>query len=370
MKTKEYFHNLDGWRTISFLLVFFYHSFHTENSSILNSETYIFVTKKLFINGNIGVNFFFVLSGFLITYFVIQEKLITGKIQVVNFWTRRILRIWPLYFFCVVFGFLIFPFLKIYFGQIPAETAHLLNYITFTSNFDMINNGLPDASILGVLWSVAIEEQFYLIWPILLILVPSKRFIYLFASLILINIGYRIFNSQDIQLEMHSLSCMGDLVIGSLSAYLVLTKEKFLIFMKNLPKWAIMMFYFGLFSFLFFRTQISNVSPVLLIFERLILAIFIAVIILEQNYAVHSFFKMKNFKMLSRLGKYTYSMYCLHFVGILITLQLTKLLKFNTELWQVLIFETLLSMILTIVMAYLSYQYLEKPVLKLKKRFS
>lgn len=161
---KIYYKNLQGLRFLCFLSVFFYHSFCTNYNNIKNSNTYLFVIR-FFENGNLGVNVFFVLSGFLITSLLIEEKKHNSKISIFKFWMRRILRIWPLYFICVFFGFYIFPLIKLAFGVIPNESATLLHYLTFTNNFEIIKKGLPDASILGVLWSIAIEEQFYLIWP-------------------------------------------------------------------------------------------------------------------------------------------------------------------------------------------------------------
>lgn len=175
MKKTLYFENLDGLRFLSFLSVFFYHSFYTGSEAIKASPVYHFVKTDVFGNGNLGVNFFFVLSGFLITYLLLEEKKTNGQISLGRFWMRRILRIWPLFFLMVLFGFVAFPLIKQAFGQAPAETAHLVSYLTFTNNFDFIANGPPDSSVLGVLWSVAIEEQFYLLWPLVIFAVPVKK---------------------------------------------------------------------------------------------------------------------------------------------------------------------------------------------------
>ena len=92
-----YFKNLDGLRFFCFLSVFFFHSFHTDLESIKNNQTYLFFTKTLFKNGNLGVNCFFVLSGFLITYLLIIEKTTNNNISIYKFWLRRVFRIWPLF---------------------------------------------------------------------------------------------------------------------------------------------------------------------------------------------------------------------------------------------------------------------------------
>jgi peptidoglycan/LPS O-acetylase OafA/YrhL len=203
---KEYFPNLDGLRFVCFLLVFFHHSFHTEVSEILNSDIHIFLKKTLFANGNLGVNFFFVLSGFLITHLLIQERLKSSSINVKNFWIRRILRIWPLYYFCVFFGFFIFPFIKNLMGAPVSESATLFSYVTFTNNFEFIEKGLPDASILGVLWSIAIEEQFYFVWPIILMVISIRNYWIVFSAIILLSVVFRYFNLNYMMHEYHTLS--------------------------------------------------------------------------------------------------------------------------------------------------------------------
>ncbi|MBK7690909.1 MAG: acyltransferase [Bacteroidetes bacterium] len=149
----------------SFAIVFFCHSFIADNPLIKETIWYQIVKVRIFSNGDTGVSFFFVLSGFLITYLLLKENEMTGKIDIKSFYIRRILRIWPLYYFCVIFSFLIFPLLKAHFGQTPDDASNRILCSIFLNNFDRINV-IPDAITLSVLWSVAIEEQFYLIWPI------------------------------------------------------------------------------------------------------------------------------------------------------------------------------------------------------------
>src|SRR5690348_9426031 len=96
-KAKIFFPNLDGLRFFSFLVVFLYHGHLSIFSYLKDSQPKTYAAIEfLFQHGNLGVNFFFVLSGFLITYLLIKEKEFTGTIHVQNFYIRRILRIWPL----------------------------------------------------------------------------------------------------------------------------------------------------------------------------------------------------------------------------------------------------------------------------------
>ena len=123
---------LDVVRATAILFVLISHStfllFPTQNNFII---TFI----RFF--GTIGVDLFFVLSGFLITYLLIVEKKMNGQIDIKKFWMRRILRIWPLFFACVFFGFYVFPFIKSLFGEPAMETASIGYYLTFNSNLTL-----------------------------------------------------------------------------------------------------------------------------------------------------------------------------------------------------------------------------------------
>lgn len=369
-KNKIYFENLDGLRFLCFLSVFFFHSFHTEFDYISNSPIYIFIKEDIFGNGNLGVNFFFVLSGFLITYLLIEEKKLNGKINITRFWIRRILRIWPLFYSCVIFGFFIFPFFKTLMGQTPNETASLLHYLTFLNNFDFINKGLPDASNLGVLWSVAIEEQFYLLWPLILFFLPIKRYWIVFTSIIMISIVFRGYNDTYMMHEYHTLSCIGDMAVGSFFAWRMNLNKGFKLKIINLSKNWITLIYLICFVLFFFKDELLTVNFFTRVTERLIISIIFGLIILEQSFSKNSIFKMSNFKRISKLGLITYGLYCLHFIGILIAINITKILDFNTKIWQVLLIDTSLALIITIFISKLSFNYLEKPFLKIKNKFS
>jgi len=370
MNKKIYFENLDSLRFICFLLIFFYHSFSSEFEYITDSGIYYFITRTVFANGNIGVNFFFVLSGFLITYLLIVEKKMNGQIDIKKFWMRRILRIWPLFFACVFFGFYVFPFIKSLFGEPAMETASIGYYLTFTNNFNVIQNGFPDASNLGVLWSIAIEEQFYLIWPIILYFTPIKKYWIPFSIVILSSLVFRGYYNDPMMNEYHTLSCIGDMAVGAFGAWAISEFSSFKKRIENLSKISISIIYILFISAFFLRDEfLVSISGVQII-ERLFFAVLILLIILEQSYSLKSFFKLGKIRLFSKLGVISYGMYCLHFIGILVTLKLTQLLHFNTSIWQVFILETTVAFAITIVLSKLSYRFLERPFLKLKDKFT
>lgn len=367
---RSYFENLDGLRFFCFLAVFFFHCFNTDLPEIKNNTLFHTVKESIFGNGFLGVNFFFVLSGFLITFLLIKEKLAITQINIRNFWIRRILRIWPLYYACVFYGFVIFPYTKLIAGGVPDETANPWYYIGFISNFDYINKGLPDATGLGVLWSVAIEEQFYLAWPVILFLFPVKKFWIPLITILAGSLVFRALNDVPILHEMHTLSCIGDMALGGLGAWLVLNSARFKNTVSNFSTWIIVFIYLAFAAVFLFRDELLLGNYWLRVFERIFISGIMLLIILEQCYAKNSFYKMGQFKWASRLGLVTYGLYCLHFIVIAIVAGLAKFAGLHTQVWQVVFLIPAVSLIITIGVSLLSYRYFEAPFLKFKEKFA
>jgi peptidoglycan/LPS O-acetylase OafA/YrhL len=160
---------LDGWRALSILMVL------GEHTGWFVSDT----EKPLFhwiFDGNLGVRFFFVISGFLITWLLLQETNQSRRINLKYFYVRRFLRILPVYymFVLVLLGLQLFT-------QFKETTAGWLGMLTFTRNF-------MDASFTSAhIWVLSVEAQFYLIWPSLLVLL-SRRSIRVKAIILAIPI--------------------------------------------------------------------------------------------------------------------------------------------------------------------------------------
>lgn len=163
---------------------------------------------------------------------------------------------------------------------------------------------------------------------------------------------------------------MGDMSIGALGAWLMIISEKFKQKIERLKKGYIIIIYFLFFLIFFFRDEVLLANYQIRIFERIIIASVFILIILEQCYANNSFFKLSNYKKITRLGEITYGLYCFHFICILTITTLTQILSLNTKLWQVIFLETTLAFLLTVLISTMSYKYFEKPFLKLKNKFS
>jgi peptidoglycan/LPS O-acetylase OafA/YrhL len=229
---------------------------------------------------------------------------------------------------------------------------------------------LPDSSELGVLWSVAIEEQFYLIWPILIALIPRTGIRFVFLFIIVSTFAFRLYYHNDPAiLEFHTFSCMSDMAVGGYFAYLCVYNNKFLEKLKVLRKeWLALLYIFIVMIFLF-RKQLFGVNDFLMAANRLIISLVFALVIVEQNYSEKSFFKISNYKLISRWGVYTYALYCLHMIGILIVNNSLALAGLNKNIYEVVFLAGALSLLITLLLAYASYHLFEKHFLKLKEKF-
>ena len=212
------------------------------------------------------------------------------------------------------------------------ENANPWYYIFFGANFDIMHTWpeKPDALLLSVLWSVAVEEQFYLTWPLILSIVPLKKFRYVFPSIMAFSLIFRAFhtgnNDHDFAVRyFHTFSVIGDMALGGLFAYLVSYQSKFKTFITNMSRPTIIMIYVLTLVFTLFKDNIF-VPGVAVVFERLVIAALFGMIILEQNYAANSFYKMGKLKLISQMGVFTYGLYCLHFLGLYLAI---KIHEFN-----------------------------------------
>ena len=244
-------------------------------------------------------------------------------------------------------------------------------YLAFLSNIDWIHQGTPDASNLTVLWSVSIEEQFYLVWPLIVAALPVKWLKWAFAVLIIGSFAFRLSHADSLQyVNYHTFSCISDLTVGGCFALAAFNKTSLYRYIQAAPKalWALL--YAAVIVVFLYEKEIFRSNPFLFSVDRLVVSVLFGLVIMEQNYAANSLFKMGKNKLLSRLGNYTYGLYCLQMIGILIAAKGLSKLHLNNSFGGLFGTELIVSLGVTILLALLSYHIFERPFLKLKTRFS
>jgi len=367
-QSKIYFPNLNGLRFIAAFMVIIHHL--EQVLSVFGHDNYWNNSIILSIGG-LGVELFFVLSGFLITYLLLTEERNTKQISITDFYIRRILRIWPLYYLIVILAFFIFPNFKQF--QLPVYSeqlvAHywkvLVLFILFLPNIALSGYGLvvPYASQA---WSVGVEEQFYLIWPVLMKVFKNKLVVLLSVVLfylIMKYFGFRfithfLFWNEWLELfrsfwSSFKIDCMA---IGGIFSYLLFSKHKILnvLFHKYVFATSLVMVLY----LISFSVRIPYI-------EQEVYAIFFGVIILNLANNRNSGLVLEN-KVFNYLGKISYGLYMYHVIAIVFCIQLFKYLGIlNYHI--VLILSCLL---VTIILASLSYKFVEKRFISLKTKYS
>lgn len=372
---KTYFPHLDGLRFFAFLVVLISHlSIFTG----FTAQLYNPIRKLFLTHGDLGVTFFFTLSGFLITYLLLQERTQQGFVSLKHFYIRRGLRIWPVYLVVVVFGFFLFPYII----DIPlalsveAPLSRLPAYIFFLGNIDLVYVGYASV-VIGVLWSLAVEEQFYLIWPAVFKKIKLSYIPWVLIPVIIASFVYRYIHWENYELiRFMTFSVFSDLAIGSLLAYITFVKKGFVEFFERLPSWVILINYVLLFAYPVLRGVMSFLVPpsvhqVISALESVIFCIIFSVVIMEQCFSKNSFFKLGNFSILTYLGKISYGLYAYHMVAMVLVIWVGSVffgLPLEYSSVAVLMFISLITSLGTWWFAHLSYVYIEKPILKLKDK--
>lgn len=370
---KVFFPNLDGLRFIAFFLVFMGHAFRQFITSLEYESTFIKrVVYNLFQSGNHGVSIFFVLSGFLITYLILTEINFKGKLDVPAFYKRRFLRIWPLYFAVLLFVFVLLPFIMELFSNGFSFANRPFLYFVFLGNFDVIYISHhfynQDTLMASITWSVAIEEQFYLVWPLLFFFIPKRFYPAVFFSIIILCYTFRYIYMNDVYiLYFHTFAVFGDLAMGGLFAYYALFNQRFLKFFAQFNRFASSVVVMLLLGIIMFSTYFIS-SPYWSVFNRLFFSFVFVLFIMDQNFNRRSLFKLSKGKFITKWGKYTYGLYLLHPIAINITSNSIKPLIEPGKVQDLVIGVT--SFFVSLAISYMSYHLLEKYFLKLKKRFT
>jgi peptidoglycan/LPS O-acetylase OafA/YrhL len=332
--------SLNGIRAVCILLVLGSHTkfapdFPKEQTDIWN----------YFFNGALGVSIFFVLSGFLITHLLIKEKEKEKTISLTNFYIRRVIRIFPVYY-CLLFVYLILQLRGVFeFSRLQWFTS-----LTYTKDFGYRN--WEDSH----LWSLAVEEQFYLIWPIVFKFASRKKMVLFSAAIVaacpLIRlVAYLLGDAKFLKFSLFAnIDC---LMIGCLAAiYLPALIDR----MRNHSQNTIrVLAVLGIIAAWYLELN-QVMEPLIIPLQRTITSLCAAGLIVSLGF-FHSgvSYKVLNTKLLNYLGILSYSIY----------------------IWQQMFFSPKLipfsnlpyNFLFILITAAFSYHLIEKPFLSLKSRF-
>ena len=362
---KRYFKHLNATRFLAFLPVFFTHCFYTSDIGIKGTSIYIFVQNHLKL-GLLALDYFFVLSSFLISWIVYEEYNQTNQFKAINFYVRRCLRIFPLYFLVMLLGFGLYYLTQIVFGYQMQALPSFYNFGLFILNFYMMEHGFNFLFFLTFFWSVSIEEQFYVGWA--LILKYLKRYAHwLAAFIIVVSIVYRATHLENNnQLVFHTFSSLGNFGVGSLLCYLMINKHKSLNFMLSISRIKKLAVYLVFAILLFFYNSIF-VSDFFVVIERLVFAILFAFVIADFTYSNLPTFDLEKHKWMSYFGQLSFGLYCYHGIVLTIAIKIADHYQLTSSGLNVFLLMPIMVFSFTLMLAHYSYKYFEKPIIKFKK---
>lgn len=370
---RTYFNNFDALRFIAAIVIVFAHAIEgwigwfepdqiidsftdpvTHQESVFGHHAMIFIK-----NLGIGVDLFFVLSGFLITYLLVQEKQRFAKISIPNFFLRRTFRIWPVFYLLIALGPAIVKW-----TQQSYQPDYLMNAL-FLGNFDAINRQqflMPFAHF----WSICVEEHFYIFWPFVVAFVPWKRLPAVMLGIVLLSIGFRAYtfyalDNNALQMYLNTLSRIDVLIFGAMLGYFYAQKP----FTFTLPIWLRWTLFLAL-AALMFATPIYEINNVFAaMFKKYLYVGIIILLLLDFQFGTNRKLRPVANPVFSYLGKCSYGIYM--YSNILITIIVVQIMwRFHiNNMWAFLFFNFALTILISIV----SFELFEKRIVKWSHRF-
>ena len=367
----NYFYQFNALRFFAALLVLVGHAEAlraSEGGESLHSFDF-------FNNGQHAVTFFFVLSGFLITFLLLKERNKTQTVQVKSFYWKRIVRIWPLYFLLIFIGLVLQP-ISIDLLNLPYEMPYSwqessLLFITFLPGIITFYFG---NHLLEPLWSIGVEEWFYLIWGPVLKYIPKDVWKWI-TLLLLLKLTVNYLASQGLfppllgyVIKMMRFEAM---FIGGLFACAFFTTQKTQNQISKLRTTFLISALIGCFGIVFFGNYFGLFLQNLGIADKslnlFICSVFFGLLIWSIAWRNQKNLFLDS-KVVVFLGEISYGIYMYHLLVVTVVWAVLLPLKlgFVTET----ILYHFIAIALTILLAAISKTYFENPILKLKNRFS
>lgn len=379
-----YFPSLDGFRLLYCLVVVLIHTEMVKKiSQLTNPDDARDVFKSFakhdnwyMIIGELAVSFFFMLSGFLLTYILLSEKEKTGTVSVKKFYIRRILRIWPLYYLLVVLALFVLP--QIPFFDFPPYTERLndkfvqktLLFLSLLSNIAVFSYKQQLYPYLSQTWSLGVEEQFYFVLP--WAIKYGKKYMKLFlgalityivvlnVSLVFKGVGFLFFDISVYKYFYYSR--FGCIAIGGIAACLLFFGHTMVLNFIYRP-----------------FVQIATIAVIVLCFALSIEVPYVhhefyvslfAILLLNAAANPGAFLKIEN-RTINYFGKMTYGVYMYHLIAIPFALHISNYLV--PDKWTSVLSNSILyscTFAFTLGISALSYHFFELKFIKMKEKFT
>lgn len=346
---------LDGVRGVAILMVLLWH--YVQNQLVAEAGSVLASVKLSLGFAWSGVDLFFVLSGFLITGILLEQKGKSNYFKV--FYIRRVCRIFPLYYL-----YLFIFILMLYVGAgesgflnnlVRLDGVPVWSYATYTQNILMGLKNSAGPDWLGVTWSLAIEEQFYLVLPFIIYFISEKRLPVIFIWIVLTAIYFR-FSMPGLSAYINTPWRADSLMIGALLAYYI-RMPGFIAYIEARRRYLLVLLVL-LTAGLFFANNAGKLSlggAVTHISLAVLFGLLILYVIIYREGYIAGFMRSR---MLMWLGGISYGVYLFHTNVSKIAHGLIRHAHPQISTWSEALV-TMLALVVTLFLAQLSYRFFE-----------
>ena len=362
-KRLEKFPAFDGFRGIGVVVVIFSHCPQVLESSVYNAIWHINQLSRV---GYVALDIFFAISGFFITRLLLRERAKTGRISFRDFYMRRALRIFPVYYIAVLVCIVLFKF----------STADIVSLLSYTFNFYHPLHAVPNP--LEHTWSLSVEEQFYFFWPLLILLVPRVWLNVVtggIVPLLAVASGF----VMALVLANHDPREAGDVVYMSLFTRMLslslggwLALREF----ENRPLrgWRCLALFIGALVVLFFDRKARDLGiitsqpvywTIALMAYAMVSVAFVATLVFDNGFVKRVMTAILSIKLFRAVGQLSYALYVFH-LPVLFYLGINDAALNGAKAP---ILQVVLAFAITFALATLSYYLIESPMAKLKDSF-
>jgi peptidoglycan/LPS O-acetylase OafA/YrhL len=328
-----------------------------------------------FFFGWLGVDLFFVLSGFLITDILLRTLDQPHFLR--NFYTRRILRIFPLYYLALFLILIVLPFFKSLQLDLTYYEDHQIWLWTYLQNWLYTFKHPYGSKILLHFWSLAVEEQFYLLWPVTILLIRKPKILLAISIGLLIAVGATRFVLWNLHLKdlayanLFLFTRIDGICVGCMLALLIRIDFTFL-----RRKMALILAILAVFNFLFyfFNKKYSPGSPFLAFVGYTTFAILFGLLVYEGVAGkIKVIDKIFNNKVMKFFGRISYGLYVYHWPVYVLLFPVLKNF-FTNQIVLSNLFANIVSALgvitLSVIISVISYRYFESYFLRLKSKFT
>lgn len=366
LQERFYFPELDSIRFFLFWGVWGYHALPRQENVYTEHHVpaaFASLITSILKAGMASLDVFFILSAFLITELLLREKELRGVPDLKAFYIRRLLRIWPLYFFMIALA----GFVSIFDRSQPLGWAYALSFLLFAGNWIMVFHGFPRAEIIGPLWSVSFEEQFYLLWPLVVRRASKRNLIQIATGLLVLAALARLIlllkHTGGQPIWYNSFARLDSIACGILLAAIFHGRPTLRVGLAT----RLALLLAGISAWLIVGLRCGLLDPVPTLLGGMIgyplmslggVAIFLCVLGAAQDGL--PFLK---YSWLVYFGKISYGLYAYHFLGLQLSHHLLTRYH-NAHSWTL---SWLCGLAITFSLAVVSFRWLESPFLRLKR---